>query len=437
VSTATGTARPGGASSARHRLAALATRTVNAASQRLRAGSGTVIGGRTGLALDPSLLEHLAAGRMIAVVSGTNGKTTTTRLLSVALQASTGSPLVRSNTTGSNMPAGHVAALAAGPLDAPAVLECDEGYLPTSLATLRPRAVVLLNLSRDQLDRTNEVRMIAGRWRAALGRQATGGDGRTVVANCDDPLVAWGAGDAPSVVWVAAGMRWRADAVGCPACGGRITFDPDGSWSCACGYARPRPDLWLDPLPDGGHEAVGSDGRRLPLTLAIPGRFNLANALMALAAAEALGVGPAAAVRAMSDVREVAGRFSTAVVGGVQARLMLAKNPAGWAELLELVCPGTSPVVVGINARVADGRDPSWLWDVGFEQLTGRPVVATGERCLDLSVRLRYGEVPHETVRRPLDALRAATRRRDADLGPDRVEFIGNYTAFHDLLGRR
>jgi lipid II isoglutaminyl synthase (glutamine-hydrolysing) len=132
----------------------------------------------------------------------------------------------------------------------------------------------------------------------------------------------------------------------------------------------------------------------------------------------------------------VAGRFTIGEVGGVPTRLMLAKNPAGWHELLGLVCPGTGPVVVGINARVADGRDPSWLWDVPFERLRGRPVVATGERCLDLSVRLRYAEVDHQTVRDPVRAVAIAGGERPS-AGGDRVEVIGNYTAFFDLLERR
>ena len=170
---------------------------------------------------------------------------------------------------------------------------------------------------------------------------------------------------------------------------------------------------------------------------------------MAAAAAEALGVPAERALAAMAGVGEVAGRFTTRSVAGVATRLMLAKNPAGWSELLDLVCPGTGPVVVGINARVADGRDPSWLWDVPFERLAGRPVVATGERCLDLSVRLRYAEVAHRTVRDPVAAVIAAagpvtggTVAGQSDVATDdgtegRVEFIGNYTAFFDLLGRR
>ena len=113
---------------------------------------------------------------------------------------------------------------------------------------------------------------------------------------------------------------------------------------------------------------------------------------------------------------------------GVAARLLLAKNPAGWAELLDLLDGGKEPVVIGINARVADGHDPSWLWDVDFERLGGRLVVATGERRRDLAVRLRYAGVAHMTVADQLEALGAPVAAS--------VDYVGNYTAFQDLRRR-
>ena len=232
----------------RSQLALVATRTVNAASRRLGRGQGTVAGGRAGLRVDPQLLEHLSAGREVALVTGTNGKTTTTRLLAVGL----GDGVV-SNETGSNMPPGHVAALVANRRAKRAVLEVDEIYLPRVLAATGAASVLLLNLSRDQLDRTNEVRMVAGKWRAALAAAP-----RTVViANADDPLVGWGAGAAAQVRWVGAGMRWRHDAVGCPSCDGRIVFADDGSWACAtgCGFARPALRAALV-VPDGAADGV-------------------------------------------------------------------------------------------------------------------------------------------------------------------------------------
>jgi lipid II isoglutaminyl synthase (glutamine-hydrolysing) len=406
----------------RARLASATTRAVNATSRHLGRGQGTVAGGRAGLRLDPRLLEHLSAGRQVALVTGTNGKTTTTRLLVVGLGA-TGDAVV-SNETGSNMPPGHVAALAG--TDAPrAVLETDEVYLPRVLTSTAAAAVILLNLSRDQLDRTNEVRMVAGRWRAALAAAPH----THVVANADDPLVAWGAGAARDVHWVAAGLRWQHDAVGCPSCEGRIEFT-EGGWSCAsCSFARPVPEATLVVGPDGTASGEWADGRSAPVRLALPGRFNRSNALMAAVAAEACGVDALDALAAMESVQEVAGRFTVRAFGEAQARLMLAKNPAGWDELLDLVAASDAPLVVSINARIADGADPSWLWDVPYERLADRSVVATGDRRRDLSVRLLYGGVAHTIEPDPVQAVVRAAGGSDGV-----VDVIGNYTAFHDLL---
>jgi lipid II isoglutaminyl synthase (glutamine-hydrolysing) len=409
----------------RAQLGRATTRVVNATSRRLGRGQGTVAGGRAGLRVDPLLLQHLSAGRQVVLVSGTNGKTTTMHLLTVGLGA-TGDTVV-SNATGSNMPPGHVAALASSKATR-AVLETDEAYVPRVLAATHAVCVVLLNLSRDQLDRTNEVRMVSARWRAALAAAP-----RThVVANADDPLVVWGAGAARDVHWVGAGMRWQLDAVGCPSCEGRIAFAPDGTWSCpSCAFTRPEPEARLVSEPDGSIRAVWADGRVLPLSIVLPGHFNRANALMAAVACDVCGVDAARALAAMAAVESVAGRFTVRDFGGVRARLMLAKNPAGWDELLDLVADDDTPLVVSINARVADGADPSWLWDVPFERLAGRPVVATGDRYRDLSVRLHYAGVAHVSEADPVTAVRVAAASH-----PDQVvDVIGNYTAFHDLLG--
>jgi UDP-N-acetylmuramyl tripeptide synthase len=389
-------------------------RAVAAASRFTRLGSGSVIGGRVSLLLDKRLLRELTAGRDVALVSATNGKTTTTRLLVAAL--STDRPVV-SNALGANMPPGHVAALGAkAARGATAVLEVDERWLGTVLADTSASTVVLLNLSRDQLDRSHEVRDLAARWRAALVATPP----RRVVANADDPLVAWAAMGAPTVIWVAAGSSWRADAVGCPACGSRLVFD-DLGWHCvSCDLARPAIDVHVD-----DDAVVLADGTHVPLHLALPGRVNRTNAAIALAAATAMGA-PAAAATALATVTDVAGRYRTATVNGTEVRFLLAKNPAGWHEALEMLDPAPQPVIVSINARVADGHDPSWLWDVPFERLRGRKVVATGERRLDLAVRLRYAEVEH-VVATSLDEAVAAC---DAP----RVDVAANYTAFQEYL---
>jgi len=401
---------------ARARFAGRTAVAVSAASRRLGLGGGSVIGGRVGLLLEPRLLDVLAADRQVALVSGTNGKTTTTRLLAAALG---GPPWVATSSAGANLPPGLAVALAASSLGAPAVLEVDEAYLGAVATAVAPEVVLLLNLSRDQLDRVSEVRMVANRWRRDLS-----GLGTTVVANADDPLVVWAAGTASKVIWVGAGLLWRGDAVGCPSCDGRIVFrgpeDPLHGWSCACGFARPHSDAVL-----AGDELVTADGRHLRLDLALPGRANRANAAVAAVAAGVLGVDEADALASMTSVADVEGRFATVTHDGVIARLLLAKNPAGWTELLDMLDGGAGPLVIGINARVADGHDPSWLWDVAFERLAGRVVVATGDRRRDLAVRLRYAGVAHMTVADQSDALVAS--------GAAGVDYVGNYTAFQDL----
>jgi len=390
-------------------------------SRRLGRGQGSVVGGRAILTLDPRALEHLAQGHRIAVVSGTNGKTTTTSMLAAAM-AATG-PVV-SNAHGANLPPGLAAALAAGRTSASpgaqpalAALEVDEAWMGRVVAATNPEVAVLLNLSRDQLDRNNEVRRLSSAWREVFAQPGAPG----VVANADDPLVVWGAGAASSVTWVGAGQPWTADASGCPSCGGRILFR-DGSWACAaCSLRRPELAVWVE-----GDEVVTVQGRRHRLHLQLPGRCNAANAALAMAAANRFGVDAVAALGAMADIQEVGGRYRHVQVGHTEATLLLAKNPAGWTEVFDLIAPPPGPVVVAINARIADGKDPSWLWDVPFERLEGRSVVATGERSRDLAVRLHYAGVEHVRI----DDMVAAVRHA----GPGAVDVVANYTSFQSLI---
>ena len=401
----------------RSTAARLAVLGVNRTSRAIGRGQGTVIGGRVGLAIDPDLLSALAKGKTFILVSGTNGKTTTTALVAAAL--GTQGP-VASNTTGSNMPAGHVAALCGNPKATTAVLEVDESYLDAVLRQTSASVVTLLNLSRDQLDRTNEVRMIAERWRNAFKQHS----GVTVVANADDPLVVYSATPAAQVVWVSAGLVWNEDATACPVCTGQIVFGKEQAWACsACDFSRPDVS-WFQ----NEQQAVGPN-ERIDLTVNLPGQFNRANGLIALGSAIAAGVPGNDAARGIATVTGVAGRFVTLERNGESTRVMLAKNPAGWAALLGLVAESPAPIVIGINARTADGLDPSWLFDVPFERLAGRFVIATGDRWRDLSVRLHYADVVHEVAGNSETAV--ALAHRD---GAQRVDFIGNYTAFQDIL---
>lgn len=396
--------------SARYALATAVGSAAAALSRLTRQGDGTTVGGRITLAIDPGALQRAGAGRDLALVTGTNGKTTTRSFVVAALE--TLGPVV-SNSGGANLPTGLTAALARDRVSARGVLEVDEPFLPRVVDAVHPRAVTLLNLTRDQLDRYAEVRRLAGIWRTAL----SGADAPIVVANCDDPLVAWAAAAASDVVWVAAGQRWHDDASVCPECGGVLVRSGSDWWS-DCGLRRPAPGWRTE-----ADAVVDAYGERHHVKLGVPGAVNVGNAALAAATASVWGVPPSTAFAAMARIATVEGRYLSTTYGGSPVRLLLAKNPAGWTEALTMVPADRKQVVVAVNARAADGRDPSWLWDVPFEQLAGRQVIATGERSRDVAVRLKYARVDHDRIDDPAAALTAATRT-----GP--VEVLANYTAF-------
>lgn len=253
--------------------------------------------------------------------------------------------------------------------------------------------------------------MVSKAWRTAM----TGVD--TVVANADDPDTVWPALAARKQVWVAARQSWIDDSLTCPACGARFRRDANG-WSCTCGLRRPTPDWWLE-----GDELVSAT-LRLPLDLSVPGSFNRANAAMAVAAAATAGADPVGAVTAMREIQSVGGRYAWHDIDGHRMRLLLAKNPAGWLELLDLVRGSDRPLVLGFNSEGVDGRDPSWLYDVPFELLAGREVAVFGRRATDVRVRLEIAGIKPRVAPGLVAAVEA--------LPPGPVDVLANYTAFQD-----
>jgi UDP-N-acetylmuramyl tripeptide synthase len=343
----------------------------------------------------------IPASAPVVLVSGTNGKTTTTALIARAWATVTE---VATNESGANLATGVYGALVSQRHRPAAVLEVDELALPGILTDLRPSVVALLNLSRDQMDRMHEVRRTASTWRTALSAF----DG-TVVANADDPLVVWAARGVARVAWVAAGQPWTVDATACPNCTSFVTFGA-GGWACeSCDLRRP----------------ATVDVGAIP-ALALPGRCNEANAAIALAVLADLGV-PRETTSAWQALRSVAGRYEAVEVDGREVRLLLAKNPAGWQETLDLIDPASS-LVLALNARTEDGVDPSWIWDVPFERLGRRPAVCAGERAADLAVRVDYAGLEVDVE----EDLVAAVRR----CAPGGVDLVGNYSAFREARSR-
>ncbi|MGI9157425.1 MAG: MurT ligase domain-containing protein [Marmoricola sp.] len=395
--------------SARVQAAVRAGRLAACASRRTGLGAGGVIGGHVLLALAPQAARELAGGRDTVLVSGTNGKTTTTAYLTAALR--TLGP-VDTNADGANTQPGLVQALAAGNAGT-LVLETDEGWLPWAMRETEPVSAVLLNLSRDQLHRHHEVAHVAGTWRDALIGASH------VVANADDPAVVMAALAATDQTWVGLGAGWTGDTRVCPRCGGECLREA-GSWSCRrCDLCRPRPQWWIE------DDELVSATDRVTLGLALPGAVNRRNAAMAVTAAALLGVAPQPAIEAIRDIATVAGRYDVFEGEHHRARLILAKNPASWIEALALVSESDTPVVLAFNSDGVDGLDPSWLYDVAFADLAGRPVVVTGRRGTDMHVRL---EMDGLTDVRLAPDVRAAI----AMVPAGDVHVIANYTAFQD-----
>jgi lipid II isoglutaminyl synthase (glutamine-hydrolysing) len=416
----------------RTRVGLLASRTASGLSAALGRGRGTVIGGSVAARLDPQTLERLAAGRTIAIVSATNGKSTTSLLLAAAVRDGLGP--VAHNDGGSNMEAGLIVALDAARRAPFAVLEADELYLgPISRAT-KPRVITLMNIARDYLERGVRYKRLVRHWRETFGQIDWP---CTIVANADDPLVVWslrpvmpgdGADAADTdrgippvqVVWVAGGHRWAGDGLVCR--DDLVALHRDGSdWWCeVCGQRRPKP-AWS--LADG---VVWGPDVQHPLELGMPGEVNEVNALFALATAVQLGIDPGVAAHAFRGVVDVDGRYGRRELDGRSVRLLLSKNPASWQESVDIIEESDDPLIFDITARGdLNARDTSFVWEAPLERLAGRRVIATGVRAHDIALRLEVAGLDVTAIPDVFEAIRACPA------GP--VTVATNYPAFLEL----
>lgn len=451
----------------RLRAAVLAGRATARMVRRLRLGGGTSLPGLVAQRLDGQSARKLAAALPHGVVlaTGTNGKTTTTRLLSgIARQA--GWHAVH-NRAGANLVGGVVAALVeaadarghtAGDVG---IFETDEAAYPHVQDLVRPRVVVFTNLFRDQLDRYGEVDVVQKLWRAAIARLDPAA---TLVLNADDPLVAALARARPAgpVLFygldASAGMRpttsQTSDARRCPLCSSplhhdRVYYGHVGHYRCtACTFSRPGPEVRataLAPQDDGGQVMqLATPYGATAVTLRLPGLYNAYNALAAATAALALGVELAAVQAGLAAGAHVFGRGEHVIVEGRELLLALVKNPIGCTEVLRtLVQDGAQHVALFIiNDRLADGTDVSWLWDAEFELLAGRVsrAIAAGTRAEDMAVRLKYAGVPAERIVCEPRLERALSLALAAAAPGERIHVLPTYTAlleFRALLARR
>jgi UDP-N-acetylmuramyl tripeptide synthase len=428
-----------------------AARGVAALSRRVGAGGGTTIPGRILVQLDSGAVDRLAdrltAGT--AVVSATNGKTTTTAMTAEILRPS---HRLAHNAAGANLLSGVASALLAADGAELGLFEVDEAALPELLRRLRPQAVCLGNLFRDQLDRYGELELVAERWRHAVAGLR---DDAQLVYNADDPQlaavaevhsnsVAFGLDD-PHVARPA--LQHAADSKYCVRCGTPYAYAAAyvghlGDYRCPRGdHARPAlavaaRDVDLHGLERASFLLSTPEGSRR-IELALPGLYNVYNAIAAATLARSLGVGLGDIVAGLERFSAAFGRFERVAAGDRGILLLLIKNPAGANEVVRTLVDGGPPevLVIALNDDVADGRDVSWIWDVDFEPLLsglGR-VIATGSRAAELALRFRYGGLDGDAIEVETDLGRALDRGLELTPAGDELVVLPTYTAMLGL----
>ena len=395
------------------KIVLLKAKAIGALSRLLKQGNGVVIAGRFILKFAPNAVAKLAKEKRVVLISGTNGKSTTAKLIAEALKTRYS---VAHNHTGANLFSGIAAALGADPKAEVAVLEVDEMVLPWAIEKTNPELVVLLNLGRDQLDRLSEVRIVSNKWRAALSSAKS----IKVLASSDDPFVVFAAESAPEKIWFSALEKGHLDAATCPACGQLLNWEDSGAnYWCQCGFKKPAANWTLrgDLL---NHEFKVNSG--------IPGFAAQQNAARAFIVANEFGVDLESANQAIGKVSAVDGRFANKKIGQTNFRLLLSKNPASWRETLKTSSTGPSDVLLMVNANTQDGKDTSWLWDVDFKILQGRRVLVSGDRRVDVAARLTVDGIAHQVVQSEIEAAKV--------FGAVDADLIASYTAFHRLANK-
>ncbi|MDQ2923120.1 MAG: Mur ligase family protein [Candidatus Dormibacteraeota bacterium] len=418
-----------------------------------RRGGGTTLPGDVARAFDPKILTKLSQDLTHGsiVITGTNGKTTTARLVTWLLEGM--GYRVVSNRAGANLIFGVTAAAVAhagtdGRLHADwGVFEIDEASLPKAVEELQPRATLVLNLFRDQLDRYGELESIAKKIESALSGLP---QGSTAMLNADDPRVAEiGLGLPRTPLWfglddtsvAARELPHAADARTCPKCGASLNFEAvyvghDGVYSCPNGdFARPRPKITAKHIKLEGFERLSADIEGTRIEMPLGGLYNTYNVLAAFVVARTIGLEPEYIGERLRAFRAAFGRQERIEFRGRHLNLVLSKNPAGFNETLRAavgLARGRN-FLIGLNDRKADGTDVSWIWDVDFEHLKGKAktVVPAGNRAHDLAVRLKYAGVdarePETDPGRALDLLVKVTHEGDTAF------LLCTYTAMLDL----
>ena len=452
--------------------AVLAARSAQFASRTLKRGGGTTYPGVLARRIDPKILAKLSRklARGSVAITGTNGKTTTTRMVSKILQ--TAGVEAVNNSTGANLVTGVTAALVSDsslfgrPASEMGLFEVDEASVPKVALEAEIFLLAVLNLFRDQLDRYGELAYTAKVIASAFPDLPSDG---TVVLNADDPLVASLGRGAKRPVYFGVedpaldtgALQHIADSKDCPVCGTALRYDAvyfghvGVYWCPNCSFARPEPAYRATRVrmdgPRGTNFLLVTPEGEYEARVGLPGLYNVYNALAAAAVAGEAGVRTEVVIRGLAEFSGAFGRVERVRAGEKEVFLLLIKNPVGFNEILrtfvaspvasEAGATSARHVLIAINDNHADGRDVSWLWDVDFEMLANTrendpeedpaEFYVSGIRAQDMGVRLKYAELPVRSV--VPDRKEALLQALDATPPGETLYVLPTYTAMLEL----
>lgn len=392
---------------------------------RLTGSGGSALPGLVAEKLKPTILKRLRQTNFkngIILVTGTNGKTTTAKMIASIFQEA-GLAVVH-NKAGSNLSRGIASSLIKasnyrgkiGP--SLGLFEVDEAAFGELCAKLKPSIVLVTNLFRDQLDRYGELDLTVKKLSQALARLDA-----TICLNADDPLVAslalaidnkkslffYGVSDYDGPVLA---NDNTADMVISPVSNSHLTYSQRffghiGHYQSQNGdFARPKPNLELTKMitmsDNSTKFAITCEANTAQIKLPLPGLYNIYNGLAATSVALKKGLAIEVIKTALAKTSAAFGRFEQINFRGHQLNLVLIKNPTGLNQIIQtfLLKNPANPIMLIINDGLADGRDVSWLWDSAIESLAGRsgPIIVSGTRAYDMSLRLKYANVDNFTT---------------------------------------
>lgn len=421
-------------------------------------GSGTTLPGLLAEIVDPNIIKKLSLylKNGVIIVTGTNGKTTVSKMITEILTEE--GYRVLNNASGSNLTRGIASALISsvnvfglGHRSDIAVLEVDEATMPEVTAKIKPKVVLVTNLFRDQLDRYGELDKTA----TLIGSSLRGFTDIKVILNADDPLVAslknyidgqvlfFGIDDPKITTSSKAAM----DSKDCIKCGHELKyltryFGHLGYWECLnCGEKRPQLDFSAKEVALSVSETkfrfISGERTNFEIKLSLPGLYNVYNALSAAAVTEAIGAGGPAISAAMAQFSAAFGRMEELEIKDRKAMLLLVKNPTGANQALAAILSDMRPkkILFALNDNFADGTDVSWIWDIDFEafELSGNMFVASGIRAEDIALRFKYAGVDPESIFLEKDPIRAMEKMAELTRAGETFYVFPTYTAMIDI----